>query len=138
MSVPLLTKSDAHSKPLLILVDDDEHMLNSLRLALARRYRVHLCNDPLQAVVDIREMLPDLVVLDVKMPEFDGFWVFREIRRFNHETAVVFNSAYQDMVPPDDIRSVAGGVPYLSKNGDWSLFLTTIETALAGQQLPVL
>lgn len=47
------------------------------------------------------------------MPENDGFWVFREICKFNNQVFIIFNSAFQDIVPPEDLRGSYAPFGYL-------------------------
>ena len=97
-------------KTSVMIVDDDESILMSLSIVLRRKYAVQTYNSAERAVAQAREAPPDIIVLDIKMPEHDGFWVFREIRKFNNQVPIIFNSAFQDMVPPEDFAWVLRAV----------------------------
>ncbi|HKW34037.1 MAG TPA: LytTR family DNA-binding domain-containing protein [Candidatus Acidoferrum sp.] len=83
--------------PLTTLIVDDEPLAREgLRALLSRDSEVsaiHEARDGSEAVASIRESKPDLVFLDVQMPEMDGFAVIREIGA-EEMPAVVFVTAH--------------------------------------------
>jgi len=66
----------------LLLIDDDEAMVGPLRTFL-QRFDLNLLSapHPQQGLAMIDEMQPDLVILDIMLPEMDGFEVCRRIRK---------------------------------------------------------
>ncbi len=65
-----------------LLVDDEPLANEGLRVLLQRHADVRLigeCGDGKEAVKQIRQQVPDVVFLDVQMPELDGFGVLREL-----------------------------------------------------------
>ncbi|MCP3140623.1 LytR/AlgR family response regulator transcription factor [Pyxidicoccus xibeiensis] len=79
-----------------LLVDDEPLARRGLRSALARHADVGVCGecrDGREAVAAIRELRPHLVLLDVQMPELDGFGVIREVGVADMP-AVIFITAY--------------------------------------------
>jgi two-component system LytT family response regulator len=83
--------------PLTALIVDDEPLARTgLRLLLAEDpdvATIHEARDGREAVAALRETRPDLVFLDVQMPEMDGFAVVREVGA-EHMPAVVFVTAH--------------------------------------------
>jgi len=78
-----------------LVVDDEPHGRERVTMLLAGRPDVEVvgrCADGSQAVRAIRELRPDLVFLDVQMPELDGFGVLEEVGA--EMPAVVFVTAY--------------------------------------------
>lgn len=68
----------------ILVVDDEEPIANILKFSLEREgYTVHLAFDGTEAIRATRSFSPDLVLLDVMLPEKDGFEVCREIRSFS-------------------------------------------------------
>ena len=66
---------------MVLVVDDEPRMINFIRMNLEiERFQVISAKDGLEAVRKTREMLPDCVLLDVMMPEMDGFETLRSIR----------------------------------------------------------
>jgi two-component system, LytTR family, response regulator len=79
-----------------LLVDDEPLARRGLRHALSRHAEVMVCGecrDGREAVAAIRELRPHLVLLDVQMPELDGFGVIREVG-VAQMPAVIFITAY--------------------------------------------
>ena len=68
----------------LILVVDDEPSVRAMVHASIRvratRYRVVEAGNAADALAQAREHGPDLVLLDVALPDHDGFWVCRELK----------------------------------------------------------
>ena len=118
------------TKALVFIVDDDEHILKSLKLVLARHYNVHTCNNGVQALIQIKAMSPDVIVLDVNMPDKDGFWIYEQVRTFNKKVPIIFNSAYQDKVELQEVAGAFGPFAYLRKMGDVRGFIDTIARAV--------
>ncbi|MDJ0953048.1 MAG: response regulator, partial [Acidimicrobiia bacterium] len=102
--------------PASILVVDDEESLTDLVGSALRfaGYTVRTAGDGFDALRSIKDHVPDLIVLDVNMPELDGFEVCRRIRRDGLDTPVIFLTARDDI---DDLRTGfrQGGDDYLTK-----------------------
>jgi CheY-like chemotaxis protein len=68
----------------LILVVDDEPSVRAMVLASIRvrdaRYRVIEAGNATEAVAQATQHQPDLVLLDVALPDHDGFWVCRTLK----------------------------------------------------------
>lgn len=68
----------------ILLVDDEPRILDFVRMNLELEgYRVIMATSGYEALQKVREELPDLVILDVMMPEMDGFETLRELRKFS-------------------------------------------------------
>src|SRR4029079_8225983 len=77
-------------------VDDEPTARSTLRLLLARHPDVELvgeCADGASAVREIERLAPDLLLLDVQMPELDGFGVLASLRA-ERMPAVIFVTAF--------------------------------------------
>jgi two-component system KDP operon response regulator KdpE len=67
--------------PLVLVVDDEPHILQVVRMNLEMEgYHVITASSGAEALERLREDLPDLVLLDVEMPELNGFETLRMIR----------------------------------------------------------
>jgi two-component system, LytTR family, response regulator len=86
-------------KPLRVLIVDDEPLgRERIRNALSSDKRIDIvgeCADGRSAVEVIRTSAPDLVLLDIQMPEFDGFQVIEEVGPARMPK-VVFVTAYDE------------------------------------------
>jgi chemotaxis response regulator CheB len=76
----------------IVTVDDSELMRELLRntfLPEAHLSLVGTAEDGIEALRLIRELRPDVVVLDIAMPLMDGIEVLREIRKDDHSTIII-------------------------------------------------
>lgn len=98
----------------ILIADDDSHIREVIRFALDREgLTVVEAADGVEAIKRFTESEPDLVVLDVGMPEADGLEVCREIRR-THRTPILFLSARDEEI--DRILGLEiGGDDYVGK-----------------------
>jgi DNA-binding response OmpR family regulator len=71
----------------ILAVDDEFDVCFMLQKALAEiGYVVDSFEDPLLALKRFKAHVYDLVILDINMPQLNGFMLFREIRNLNKET----------------------------------------------------
>ena len=83
MSVPLPRPAQRDGKRILV-VDDEPRMINFIRMNLELEgHQVLEAHNGLEALEQIRTKLPDIVLLDVMMPELDGFETLRMLREFS-------------------------------------------------------
>jgi DNA-binding response OmpR family regulator len=77
-----------------LVVDDEERLRSLLHTYLAREgYRVLTAGDGNEALRLARTEKPDLIILDVMMPEMDGYEVLRRYRAEDHSGAVIMLTA---------------------------------------------
>ena len=98
----------------LLVIDDDSAVTDLLSLLLkSQGFDVSATNNSADGLSMIREIQPDLVVLDLMMPEMDGWEVCRSVRQFS-QVPIIILSALND---PSMIASVldAGADDYLTK-----------------------
>ena len=74
----------APADKLILVVDDEPRMIKFIRMNLELEgYRVSEATDGMEALAKVRDELPDLVLLDVQMPEMDGFETLERIREIS-------------------------------------------------------
>ena len=98
----------------ILIVDDDPRLREVVRYALSQAgFRIREAGDGRAALRAIEEKLPDLVVLDVVMPELDGVEVCRRIRQHSSVPVVFLSSKGEEV---DRVLGLElGGDDYLSK-----------------------
>jgi two-component system OmpR family response regulator len=99
----------------LLVVDDEEVLLDLLRDALRfAGYEVATAATGFDALREAKRHAVDLVVLDVNLPDLDGFDVCRRLRADGHDTPVVYLTARD---APEDLRTgfTRGGDDYITK-----------------------
>jgi adenylate cyclase len=123
--------------PLILLVDDqpDNREILDARLA-SQGYGTAIACDGLQAIRQVRELLPDLVLLDVMMPELDGFEVCRRLRAdptlpFIPIILVTAKSTVKDVVTGLE----AGADDYLTKPVEHSALVARVRSMLRIKRL---
>ena len=99
----------------LLLVDDDDNLRSMLDAALSHHgFAVTAMAGGREALAAVPSIAPDLVVLDVMMPDLDGFEVCRRMRSDGSKVPVLFLTA-KDAVE-DKVRGLTlGGDDYLVK-----------------------
>ena len=113
-SAETLTRPDG--SPVRVLVVDDEQMLADL-LASALRYEgweVTTAGTGVAAVRAAREIEPDVIVLDIMLPDFDGLEVMRRIHGRQANVPILFLTA-KDAVEDRVAGLTAGGDDYVTK-----------------------
>lgn len=112
--LPVLTRADG--TPVRVLVVDDEPNLAEL-LTAALRYEgwdVSTALDGRTALRTAQEVDPDVVVLDVMLPDLDGLTVLRRLRARRADVPVLFLTA-RDAVEDRVAGLTAGGDDYVTK-----------------------
>ena len=101
----------------ILVVDDNPDNLRLLSGLLKEHdYKVRLAPNGSRALSTIRKEAPDLVLLDVMMPEMDGFEVCRQLKADDQTAAIpiVFISALNETI--DKVKAFTlGGVDYITK-----------------------
>jgi two-component system OmpR family response regulator len=99
----------------LLLVDDEENLRSMLEAALRHvGFDVHPAASGREALDRVNDVRPDLIVLDVMLPDLDGFEVCRRLRTEGTRTPVLFLTARDNT--DDKVRGLTlGGDDYLVK-----------------------
>jgi two-component system response regulator ChvI len=124
--------ADAASQNRLALVDDDRSVLTSMELAMrAEGFRVDAFSDARVALEAFRRDLPDLVVLDVRMPRLDGLELLRQLRRFSTVPVVFLTSRDEEL---DEVLGLRlGADDYIRKPFSQRLLAERIRAVLRRQ-----
>jgi DNA-binding response OmpR family regulator len=76
-----MSADDSAPKQVILIADDDEDILQLVGFRLERSgYTVIKARDGQEAIEAAKKQVPDLAVLDVRMPKFDGYEVTRALR----------------------------------------------------------
>jgi len=112
----------------ILFVDDDPNQREMYKRRLERRgYSVRVAVDADSAIASVKEACPDLVVLDLAMPERDGLSALQELLEIHPSLPVVINTAYPAYAD-DFVAWAADG--WVEKSSDLTPLLTEIERAL--------
>ncbi len=121
----------------LLVVEDDATTRMLVRSMCAREgYDVVLARDGCEGVAQFEDAEPDLVLMDVMMPNMDGFEACRRIRRLDRAegTPIIM------LTGADDIAAIAqafdaGATDFITKPINWPLLMQRIRYAIRGGQL---
>lgn len=84
-------------KKRILLVDDEIDITFSLKILLEENgFEVYTFNKPSSVIRDFRVGLYDLIILDIKMPEINGFNLYKKIREIDNKVHVLFLTALSD------------------------------------------
>ncbi|MET0012627.1 MAG: response regulator [Sedimenticola sp.] len=100
----------------ILIVDDEPVNISILAELLQSHYQVFAANSGQNALLLLNEIHPDLILLDVVMPEMDGYSLLKELQRIPRicETPVIFVTALTDETDEQYGFSI-GAVDYITK-----------------------
>lgn len=113
----------------IMVVDDDTNICELLRLYLEKEgYTVSIANTGMQAVKMFAEHQPDLMLLDVMMPELDGWQVCREVRKYSNKPIIMLTAKGETF---DKVLGLElGADDYITKPFDTKEVLARIKAVL--------
>jgi two-component system OmpR family response regulator len=105
----------ANAEARVLVVDDEPNIVDVLRMSLEFvGFEVDVATNGRTAIAKVRSGRPDIVLLDVMLPDLDGFEVLKRLRADEITTPVVFLTARD--TPADAVRGLtAGGDDYVAK-----------------------
>ncbi|MCB1030136.1 MAG: response regulator transcription factor [Acidimicrobiales bacterium] len=117
-------------KASILLVDDEDNLRSMLEAALRHHgFEVHPVANGRSALESAATICPDLIVLDVMLPDLDGFEVCRRLRTESNQTPVLFLTARDST--EDKVRGLTlGGDDYLVKPFSLEELIARIDTIL--------
>jgi DNA-binding response OmpR family regulator len=98
----------------ILVVDDEPNLVDLIRMTLEREsYSVIEADNGYKAIQRLRDELPDLVLLDVMMPEMDGLETLKEIRAFSNIPVIMLTVRATEQ---DKVRGLElGADDYIAK-----------------------
>ena len=112
----------------ILVVDDEESIRELYRADLSDEgYEVELAMDGRQALVLLESFLPNLVTLDIKLPDIDGIEVLRRIREKNATIPVILLTAFGEF--RQDFNTWASDA-YIVKSHDTTELKDTVRRLL--------
>jgi DNA-binding response OmpR family regulator len=83
-------------KKRILLVDDEHDITFSLRIGLENNgFVVDTFNDPQEALSNFKAGLYDLLLIDVKMPDMNGFELYQEMEKIDYKPKICFITAFE-------------------------------------------
>ncbi len=119
------------TRPKLLFIDDHQLVLDAVTFVASPHYRVHTADTLKSFEEQIVSVQPDLVILDIKIPDADGFEIAKNVLEQNPHQKIIFLSMHTE---PRVVKKAMdlGAQGYLSKKAPLEELLTAIQTVLGG------
>jgi len=119
----------------ILVIDDDKDLRFNLSSILKDEgYDVLAVEDGREALKILRGNCPDLVLLDMRLPEMDGMKILEKMKELNHNLAIIMLTAYTDV--KDAVKAMRlGAYDYITKPFDNEELILTIKKALSARYL---
>ena len=121
----------------ILVVDDERNIVQLARLYLNKEgFQVEAAYDGAQALEKAKSLQPDLIILDIMMPELDGFSVCKELRKTSNVPIIILTARSDDV---DRIVGLElGADDYVSKPFNPRELVARVKAVLrrASQELP--
>jgi DNA-binding response OmpR family regulator len=120
---------------LILIVDDEPRMIKFIRLNLEMEgYRVDGASNGSEALDKVRRELPDLVLLDVMMPEMDGFETLEHVREISNVPVIMLTVKAEE---EDKVRGLElGADDYVTKPFSPRELSSRIKAVLRRTEMP--
>ncbi len=117
------------SKPRVLVVDDDRQLLRALRINLsARGYEVAVAPDGATALAAASRQPPDLMIVDLGLPDMDGVRVVEGVRGWSTAPIIVLSARHQEQAKVEALDS--GADDYVTKPFGMDELLARVRAAL--------
>lgn len=114
----------------ILIVDDDVAITKILREELQTvGYDVEVINNSTEALSRLQSEFYDLILLDIKMPEVDGFEILKSLREKNYPGKIIVMTAFADIENAMMARKL-GANDFIAKPYDFDELLITIQKVL--------
>ncbi|GGB01877.1 HD domain-containing phosphohydrolase [Agarivorans gilvus] len=115
-----------------LLVDDEPNNLNVLKQILADKYQLLFANNGSRAIDAALKHSPDIILLDIMMPDMDGYKVCRTLKELpsTQKIPVIFVSAMSE-VEDEAMGFDVGAVDYIQKPVSAPIVLRRVQTHLS-------
>jgi len=117
-----------------LIVDDEVGTRESLRMILKNDYQVFLAKNAEEALLQFKEHSPDVILLDIILPDLDGLKVLEKIKQKEPEAIVIMITATRTVKTAVEAMKL-GAYDYITKPFDTDELCLVINRALATQAL---
>jgi CheY-like chemotaxis protein len=113
---------------ILIIEDNEQNMYMLTYLLESNNYRVFQCFSGPEGIALAKETQPDVILLDIQLPEMDGYAVARELRKNKdlYSTPIIAVTSYA-MTGDKEKAYEAGATGYIEKPIDPDTFISQME-----------
>ena len=113
-TIRVSTHPEKQNMKTILVAEDEDSNFELVKIVLQKRYHLVRASNGIEAVTMNEEEHPDLILMDIRMPEMSGLDATRIIKEVNNETPIIALSAYAF---PDNIREAkqAGCDEFMAK-----------------------
>ena len=112
----------------MLFIEDEQALKTSYLRYFGARYQMAFAGDGAQALRTLDDFNPDVLVLDMRLPDTDGIALLQRIRAHHPALPVVVTTAYESMEPLMKVLDL-GHSAYLVKPFDFDLLGQRIDAA---------
>ena len=114
----------------ILICDDDADILDLIKTLLCNAgYSVTTATGYEEFFANYKASKPDLILMDIRMPEHDGFWMAEELLRLSNKAPIIFVSAHNRSVYRL-CAPIAGAIDFIIKPFDPDHLLGRVRNAL--------
>ena len=88
------TMTNLKNAPLILVAEDEDSNFELVKIVLSKRYRLVRAVNGIEAVTFCEDDRPDMILMDIRMPDMNGLDATRIIKEVNHDIPIVALSAY--------------------------------------------
>ncbi|OZG71815.1 two-component system response regulator [Hahella sp. CCB-MM4] len=131
----MLFSNRIESTPRILLVDDEPSNLMLLEEALSELGSIYCARNGSEAITMAKELSPDIVLLDIDMPDMSGFEVCQQLKNDSRTVniSIIFVTSYQG----DEVEAASlenGGVDFITKPVNFNTCRLRVKNQLLIQQ----
>ena len=93
-TIRVSARSDEMNQKTILVAEDEDSNYELVKIVLQKRFRLIRAHNGIEAVNMNEDERPDLILMDIRMPEMNGLDATRIIKEVNHDTPVIALSAY--------------------------------------------
>jgi CheY-like chemotaxis protein len=125
-----------NEKKKILIIDDDVIFLTIAESMVSDKYMVFTAKSGKEALFDLIKIKPDLILLDIVMPEMDGWELFRKIKGISllQEIPIAFVTSLSETAGLKQAQFL-GASGYILKPIEKNKLLSDIEKLLSGETL---
>ncbi len=123
---------DTQKRIKILVVDDERDFIDAVRSLLEERgYSIDYANDGIGALEIVKKDMPDLILLDIVMPNMDGITLLKKLKEKNETKDIpVIMLTVKDGQANRDLGLETGAYEYISKPYDSQVLLRQIRNIL--------
>lgn len=93
-TIRVSTRTDVQNAPLILIAEDEDNNFELVKVVLSKRYRLIRAHNGIEAVTLCEDEHPNLILMDIRMPDMNGLDATRIIKEVNRNIPIIALSAY--------------------------------------------